>query len=268
METENIKTSSGRKTGFYIVAAILALFVIYYTFMSLLSPAAKISAASKEFGYKQPEKGAVLTDTGILTDSAFAVMNRKKAFYAARIAMAETDSLCLALNLTDSLATLEIDGVAVHKAKLIRMRISKFFHRTDEYALTSILSAPLTIIKDYATIKKEPLMIKMAPRDTSEYKPDILPDTTNSEAVNYILELQNGIRLYVYQQEEVKSNGGFNRFFFDLYDRFRNIWDTLKSIMVLKVPEYHPYVRIRMSKADAKIIYRALPRHGQISIYI
>jgi hypothetical protein len=121
-------------------------------------------------------------------------------------------------------------------------------------------------MKDYATIKKEPLMIKMAPKDTSEYKPDILPDTTNSEAVNYMLEMQNGLRLYVYQQEEVRPKGGFNRFLFDLNDRFRNIWYTLKSIMILKVPEYHPYVRIRMTKADAKIIYRALPRHGQISI--
>jgi hypothetical protein len=267
METENIKTTSGRKTGFYIVAAILAVFVIYYTVMSLLSPAAKISAANKEFGYQQPEKGAILTDIRILTDSAFAGMNRGKAFYTARITMAETDSLCLALNLADSLATLEIDGVAVHRAKIIRMKISKFFIKADEYAITSILSAPLTVIKDYATIKKEPLMIKMAPKDTSEYKPDIIPDTTNSAAVNYILEMQNGIRLYVYQQEEVRSKGGFNRFLFDLNDRFRNIWDTLKSIMVLKVPEYHPYVKIRMSKADAKIIYRALPRHGQISIY-
>jgi hypothetical protein len=267
METENIKTSSGRKTGIYIIAVILAVFVIYYTVMSLLSPAVKISAANKEFGYKQPEKGALLTDARILTDSAFAGMNRGKAFYTARIAMAETDSLCLALNLADSLATLEIDGVAVHKAKIIRMKISKFFNKADEYAITSILSAPLTVMKNYATIKKEPLMIKMAPKDTSEYKPDILPDTTNSAAVNYILETENGIKLYVYQQEEVRSKGGFNRFLFDLNDRFRNIWDILKSIMVLKVPEYHPYVRIRMSKADAKIIYRALPRHGQISIY-
>jgi hypothetical protein len=267
METENIKTSPGRKTGFYIVAAILSVFFIYYSFMSLLSPAVKISATNNEFGYKQPEKDAIATDQRILTDSAFVRLNREKAFYMARIAMAETDSLCLALNLADSLATLEIDGVAVHKAKIIRMRISKFFNKADEYALTSVLSAPLTIMKNYATIKKEPLMIKMAPKDTSEYKPDILPDTTNSEAVNYMLEMQNGLRLYVYQQEEVRSKGGFSRFLFDLNDRFRNIWNTLKSIMVLKVPEYHPYIRIRMNKADAKIIYRALPRYGQISIY-
>jgi hypothetical protein len=267
METENIKTSFGRKKGFYIVAAILSVFILYYSVMSLISPVAKISTTNKEFEYKQPEKGAIVPDQRIQTDSAFVRLNREKGFYTARITMAETDSLCLALNLADSLATLEINGVAVHKAKIIRMRISKFFKKVNEYALTSVLSAPLNIMKDYATIKKEPLMIKMAPKDTSEYKPDILPDTTNSEAVNYMLEMQNGLRLYVYQQEEVRPKGGFNRFLFDLNDRFRNIWNTLKNIMVLKVPEYHPYVRIRMTKADAKIIYRALPRHGQISIY-
>jgi hypothetical protein len=33
------------------------------------------------------------------------------------------------------------------------------------------------------------------------------------------------------------------------------------------VPEYHPYIRIRMAKSDAKIIYRALPGHGQFAVY-
>jgi len=32
-------------------------------------------------------------------------------------------------------------------------------------------------------------MIKMAPKDTSEYKPDIMPDTSITEPVNYILEM-------------------------------------------------------------------------------
>lgn len=267
METENIEIRSGGRTGLFIVAALLAAFILYYSIMSLLSPGVKISAVNEEFGFKKPEKGASATDPRFLSDSAFIRLNRVKAFYQARIIMAGTDSLSLSLNLPDSLAILEINGVAVHTAKIVREKVSKLFSRADEYAVSSILSSPLTISKNYSTIKKEPLMIKMAPKDTSEYKPDILPDTTNSGPVNYMLEAQNGFRIYVYQQEEDKSEGGFSRLLFDLKERFRDVWNTLKSIAVLKVPEYHPYVRIRMAKADAKMIYRALPRHGQIAIY-
>jgi hypothetical protein len=79
--------------------------------------------------------------------------------------------------------------------------------------------------------------------------------------------MDNGIRLYVYQNIEKSEGGGLRLFLFDLNDRLRNIGDNIRSIITLKVPEYHPYIRIRMAKADAKIIYRALPEHGQVAIF-
>jgi hypothetical protein len=267
METEITQAPSDRKTVFYVIVSVLSAFVVYYFIMALVSPAVKISSITNEFGYKRPEKTITATDLRIFSDSAFVKLNREKAFYLARAIMAETDSICLALNLADSSAILEINGVTLHKAKIIRKRISKVFNKADEYAISSMLSAPFTIKKDFATIKKEPLMIKMAPKDTSEYKPDILPDTTSSEPVNYMLETENGFRLYVYQDIGEKSGGGLRRFLFDINDRFKNSSDIIKSIFVLKIPEYHPYIRIRMSAADAKIIFRALPRHGQIAVY-
>jgi hypothetical protein len=39
-------------------------------------------------------------------------------------------------------------------------------------------------------------------------------------------------------------------------------------VAVFKVPEYHPFIKIRLPQADAKIIYRAIPRNGQISVFI
>jgi hypothetical protein len=265
--TELSQKPSGRKAVAYVIIAVFSAFVAYYSVMSLLSPARKISAINNEFGYKQPENAKDVQDVRIFSDSAFIKLNSEKAFYQARIVMAGTDSICLTINLADSSAILEIDGVAVHKAKITNKRISKIFNNADEYAISSMLSTPFIIKKDFATIKKEPLMIKMAPKDTSEYKPDILPDTANSEPVNYMLETENGIRLYVYQEIDEKSGSRLSRFLFDIIDRFKNIGDIIKSIFVLKVPEYHPYIRIRMAKADAKIIFRALPTHGQVTVF-
>jgi hypothetical protein len=181
--------------------------------------------------------------------------------------MAETDSICLAINLSDSTATLEINGVTVHKAKLLKIKAPKILYKAEEYAISSMLSVPFSVTGNFATIKKEPLMLKIAPKDTSEYKPDILPDTTNSAAVNFIMELDHGFRLYVYQDTGDDAGGAFNRMMFDLGDRFSNIWSLVKSIALFKVPEYHPSIRLRLKKTDARIIYRALPVNGQIALY-
>ena len=239
--------------------------MIYYTVMSLLAPSRKISEINQGYIFKQPENSKV--DNRIFSDSAYISLNREKAFYQARVVMAESDSICLSLNLEDSTAILEINGVSVHNSKISQISVSKVFNKADEYSVTSMLTTPLTIRNDFSTIRKEPVMIKVAPKDTSEYKPDILADTSNIESVNYMFETDNGIRIYIYQADEENEKGGLKLFLFDLNDRIKNIRNNLKAIISFKIPEYYPTIRLRMKKADAKIIYRALPRHGQIAIY-
>jgi hypothetical protein len=81
--------------------------------------------------------------------------------------------------------------------------------------------------------------------------------------------MDNGLRIYVYQEvaDSVKSDRN-DLFFFDLGDRLKTAGRSLKSVATLKVPEYHPFIKIRVPKADAKILYRAIPRKGQIAVYI
>ena len=265
MEIEIEKKQDHRRTIFFIAVSLLIAFMIYYAVMLLLSPSGKVAAINSEYGYKAPENSN--TDERIFSDSSFITINREKAFYQARVLMAESDSICLALNLSDSTAILEITGVMVHKAKISEISLSNVFSKADEYSVSAMLAMPFTISRDYATIRKEPVMLKMAPKDTSEYKPDILPDTTNSEAVNCMLEMENGTRLYICQEVGGNEGGALNLFLFDLNDRLRNTGDNLKSILGFQVPEYHPAIIIRLAKADARIIYRALPQYGQIAVF-
>jgi hypothetical protein len=265
MEREIEKKPAVLKTILYIFCSLLVAFMIYYAITVLLGPSRKISQINKEYIFQQTENNKL--DERFFSDSAFIALNREKAYYQSRIILAESDSICLSLNLPDSTAQLEINGVSVHKSKMSEIYVSKVFRKADEYSVTSMLSAPLTIRNDYSTIMKEPVMIKMAPKDTSEYKPDILPDTTNTESVNYMFEMENGIRLYIYQAADENERRGLRPFFFDLNDRLRNVRDNLKAIISFKIPDYHPTIRLRMKKADARIIYRALPKHGQIAIY-
>ena len=166
----------------------------------------------------------------------------------------------------DSTANLEISGVVVHKAKMSKMEISKILSG-NENAVFSMLSTPFTISSALSTIKKEPVLIKYAPKDTSEYKPDVMPDTSIAEPVCYILEMKGGIRIYVYQDDAVKTKDKISLLRFDLTDRIKDTWIALKRVAVAKLPEYHPFIKIRLPRTDAKIIYRALPKNGQIAVF-
>ena len=262
---EELKKGPGKmRIAVYAISAFFLLLVLYYTIMALVSPSVRISSINNEFGYKPPENTTI--DKRIFSDSAFVRLNRDKSFNQARITMAETDSICLAINLHDSTAILEINGVEVHRARLSYIHISKVLKKADEFAISAMLAVSFNVKEDFSTIRKEPVMIKIAPKDTSEYKPDILPDTARIEAVNYMMEMDNGFRLYVYQQND-EEGGGLRKYFFDVNDRFKNIAAIFSRIFIFKVPEYHPAIRVRMDRTDARIIYRALPRHGQIAVY-
>ena len=265
METEILNNESGRKKSYIILIIIFSIFILFYSIMSMISPARKLSALKNEYGVKPDDKSE--GDEWMGYDTIYLRLLKEKAFLQSRIAMAETDSIYLTINLTDSTANIEISGVIVHKTKIINMQASRILMKGNENLIYTMLSTPFTISREYSTIKKEPVMIKMAPKDTSEYKPDIMPDTSLTEPVNYILETTNGIKIYVYQEENYKFSDRLNLFTFSLKDRLRETWTSLKTIVTMKVPEYHPYIKLRLPRTDAKIIYRAIPYNGQIAVY-
>lgn len=263
-EKSDNEINKSRKILIISVSLFISIFAVYYLMLSVVAAGGSIKRINSEYGYKKPEKGG-LSDS-IFIDSAFVMLNRQKAFYQARIAMASTDSVVLSLNLPDSTVALEINGVIVYTTKILSSKISKTFRKADEYAVTSLLSKPFTILKDYSSIPKEPVVHKVAPKDTTEYKPEAPPDTSKIEYANFILETTEGIRLYVYQDTRGNFNAFLNQFLFDLADRTRTSLYTLKCMILFRKPEYKPWIRIRVPLKDARIIYRALPRNGQFAV--
>lgn len=265
MEIERNKTPFVIRLILYCLVSIVLAFMLYYTVMSLISTSRKISEINDNYSFNQIEKTTI--DEKFFTDSTFIETQKLKAFIQSRVAMAITDSIGLTLNLKDSIASLEINGVVVHKAKISFQRICKAFNKANSFAVASMLSSPLNIVKDTSTIKKIPLMVKMAPKDTSEFKPDAIPDTSSFEPVNYILEMNNGIRIFVYQQEDAKFKDVYNQILFDITDRVKSSLMALRKMADFEVPEYRLYIKIKMPKDDAKIIYRAVPRKGQVTVF-
>jgi hypothetical protein len=257
---------TGKKVILIFIGAFLLVFLVYYCIMNILAPSRKLEEIKTRIGLQQNTENK--TDERFFSDSAYISLIKEKAFLQARISMAETDSVYMTLNIADSIAKLEISGVEVHSARISEMKISKILRSGNEYLISSMFSFPMNIVQDFATIKKEPLMIKMAPKDTSEFKPDIIPDTSDYEPVNYILEMDNGVRIFVYQNTDTLTRDKNKLFYFDFNDRIKTAWGSLKSAARFKVPDYHPFIKIKLPKADAKILYRAIPRQGQIAVYM
>jgi hypothetical protein len=266
METETQKTPRYLLIVLIIVSIPVIAFVAYYSIMEMRSPAKKMAEISDVYGFAKYEKRKL--PKNITADSTFLSLFRKEAYLQSRVAMAETDSVYLTINLSDSVINIEISGVVVHSTSINEFEASKLITDGDEFVITSLLSAPLTIVSDTSSIEKIPIIMKIAPKDTSEFKPDAIPDTAFYEPVNYIFETDRGIKIIVYQSEEINQGDSKNRLMFDLRHRLLNMKAVMKDILAFKVPDYQLFIRIKIPSADAKIIYRAIPKHGQVAVYL
>jgi hypothetical protein len=266
MEIEEVKNTTVRKYILIIAGLFFLAFFIYYAIMMIMAPVKKLEDLRNEYGYKKDEK--VKLDEKLFTDSTYLTLYKEKTFFQSRIEMAETDSIYLTISLSDSIINMGISGVVVHSSKITKLKYSKILRNGDDYIITSLLSRPLSIINDFSSIEKEPLMIKMAPKDTSEFQPDIIPDTADYEPVNYILEMNNGITIFVYQSEKIKPGDRIRLLRFDFRYRLRSTLQSLKSVVTFKIPDYHIFIKIRLPRSDSKIIYRAIPKRGQITVHL
>jgi hypothetical protein len=249
-----------------ILVLILVLVLLIAGYFILLNAGAKkeIVSINNKFGLEE-DKSAV--DEKLYSNTEFLELQKKKNFLQARILMAEADSVNLSLNLRDSIASLEIHGVSVYSTHISQIGMSSVFRKADDYSILKMFSKPFEVQEASATIKKESLLINIAPKDTIEANvPTVLPDTSSVESASFILLLNNNVKLYVYQLEN-DSIDNKTLFMFDLKDRLRFFKAAAKNIINFKTPEYQPYIKIWLSQENVKIIYTAIASKALVSIY-
>jgi hypothetical protein len=196
------KNTSHKRTGLIILAVFLVSFFIYYSVLMVLSPVRKMAAIKEEFGYKESDKKKV--DERVFSDSSYLALLKEKSFLQSRLIMAESDSIYLTVSIPDSTINIEISGVTVHKARINSLKASRIIRKGNQQLILSMLATPFTVSNSLSTIRKEPVMIKTAPKDTSEFKPDVMPDTSLTEPVSYILEMTTD-RGFLYVRLKMKT---------------------------------------------------------------
>ena len=247
---------------YIITGAVLLIFTVLYLAKSVSAVNHAVRAFDDAyFASLEQKEGDTIDHCAI---PGYIDLIRKKAYLGAQVKLAEADSIGLIINMRDSVIQLLIKGLPIRSVKIDEYEISPFFQRANQEAIYSMLSSPMKITGMQATFMKDPVSVKIAPKDTSEAVVAARPDTTDFEAVFFTLNTDQNVRLFFEQQEDTIGADRRARFFFDLKDRSKNAKATMKAVTRFDVPPYVPYIKIWIPKAEAKIVYRALPREGLI----
>lgn len=250
-----------RLTVLSLLKALCLLAILYLVVLSFYFPVKQLTVFNSTYSDSLLFKGE---EKIIIMDDSIAALKIRESFLQSRITMSKTDSISFSVDLKDSLLLLEIRGVIVHEAKISKIVKSRFFSRVDNEALINYLSEPFKVDQKVATIEKEPLVFKKAPKDTIEAATQIFtPDTLANEVICINIEFDKNLFIEISQSEEIPQ---FNNLWFLIKKRSKNILQVAKNSISFKEPYYTPKILIELPKKDIKSIYRALPYKPQMSL--
>jgi hypothetical protein len=255
------------KYKWYIITGIILLAaVIYYISCSVAAVNHAVNNFDKAYFASRPQKESDTIDACAIP--GYVEKLRKRAYLNAQDRLAVSDSVGVCLNMRDSIVSLRIKGVEVRRIKIRACVVSPFFKRANQEALYSALATPLVVTNIDATLAKDPLKVKVAPKDTLEFQATAQekPDTNDFEAVFYKLETDKKIQLIVAQAEDTIKTDRKAHFYFDFNDRVTHAKADVKAITSLKTPDYTPFIKIWVPKSEAKIIFYAIPTRGMIAL--
>jgi hypothetical protein len=183
---------------------------------------------------------------------------KEKAFLEAQIELSNSDSIALVIDLRDSLAVLQIKGVAIYTSKISNYSFSTLLNAISVPVYYNIFSKPLTVYQQISTIAKEPIVIKIAPKDTIEAaKAEVIPDSVVNQSTVLKLVINEDIQVVITNHEEEGS---------PLNRKLNWSYQFIKKLIAFKKVDYQPTIKLVIPNEDIVVIYRALPWNAKIAI--
>jgi len=243
-----------------VVPVVLLLIGIQYAVLSVLA----VRRYQKNL-YKS-EDVMLLSVAQEPNDSTFSLY-KDKTWLESRFQITKTDSISLSVNLRDSVLQLELKGVVLKSSKMIDFKIDELFKHLKLGAYHHYFGEPALGESLLATIEKEPLIVKKAPRDSVEFaNQSHVIDSTKQEAVHWLVELDNDISLKIEGVDQNTSGDWLDGKQFWWKQDLERLKTDLSKTFFFEVPDYKPELTIILNESDAKAIFRALPMKPQICI--
>jgi hypothetical protein len=185
---------------------------------------------------------------------------KEKAYKEALLKLSESDSIQLVINLSDSTVNLSIKGVVIHQTKAGSFERDRILNDMPLKQQVKLFSKPLSVYSQHASIVKEPVVERDAPKDTLEAALNAWqPDTLIQKPAFTVFSLEYGINVILEQQANPTLQDKWTMFNF--YNRLiiNSSFQAAYRFVTFKKQEYHPRLTIKMPSNDLRAIYRALP---------
>jgi hypothetical protein len=192
-------------------------------------------------------------------------LRREIVYKESLLRLSKNDSIQLVLDLVDSTAHLAISGVIIHTNKIEDIKIDPLLRKLPNLVYLHLFSKPLRFVNEKATIIKEPIVERQAPKNASEASSNAYqPDTLIQYPAFIVITLEQGITLIIDQNEELTFDDAWERLKFYNEDVFELLKAKIYGFVTFQSPEYIPSIKIKMSAADMRSIYRALPTNAKV----
>lgn len=180
-----------------------------------------------------------------------------------------TDSIYMVISIPDSTLSIGINGVKFYTTKIQNYELDRFLNNINATTVLRQFQQPLQSKESYSSIVKEPIKIKIAPKNEEEAaKMVTLPDTAVfiHAKVSYLLE--NDLQLTM---EGSLKEGWFEIKWNSLVDFLINTFSKGEKIALatahFEIYNYQPTIHLTLDNIDLTSIYRALPERPAIIIY-
>ncbi len=189
----------------------------------------------------------------------------EKTYKEALLKLSEQDSIQLIVNLHDSLVCLSIKGVIIHETHVNDILVDKVLRRLPGREFVKLFSQPIAVLSQTASIDKEPIVVRDAPKDSLEasltaYK----PDTLIQNPAFLMIRCDFGIKLILEQYPNSGFHDKWVRFIFRSKLWIKNVLTSIVRFFSFRKQEYNPTIIIKMPVDDLRAIYRALPLKASV----
>ena len=230
-------------------------------------PAAEAPAQTSESA-KKKEDAAKPAPGALKREDSLELLRHDEAFWTARIELAKQPKFALAVDLVDSVASLDVRGVPVRNCRILGIKTTNalpFMFQRREFR--ERMAKPLQIKSEDATILKEPIRVTFAPKDSIEAeKAAATPVEPDTGDVYFNLRFDDNLVLSVRQSEEPASKGFRKDFMGRLHVGLDQAKIAARSLFRKEVPQHELRIEVTLSREDAKALYRALGPHAKVAL--
>jgi hypothetical protein len=248
-----------------ITAGFFLLLVLIYLICAGLSPIYKRNALNR---LTKVDSVFISTYDSHYNIPILVPLSRQLAYKKALLYMSENDSINLVVNLHDSVLHLTIKGVIIHTTMIRSFDVDPLLLHLANNTYHKIFSQPQRIIEENATIVKEPVVVRQAPKDPEEAAINAYhPDTLIQNPAFLRMKLDYNFHLVFEQDINTNWEDKKTAFLFRANYLLPRLIENLKAFFSFKKQAYYPTISIKVPVNDLREIYRALPANARVVIY-